>query len=66
MNLPQLQRYEQMLGAYLAERDRSKDLVIFDRYFTVNWARMYQIHLLLNLREKMEFAVVPGHQFCPD
>lgn len=55
-----------MLGAYLAERDRSKDLVIFDRYFTVNWARMYQIHLLLNLREKMEFAVVPGPQFCPD
>jgi len=55
-----------MLGAYLAERDRSKDLVIFDRYFTVNWARMYQIHLLLNLREKMEFAVVLGPQFCPD
>lgn len=51
INLPQLQRYEQVLEEYLAERAQNTEMVIFDRYFTFSSPRVHHIHLQLNLRE---------------
>lgn len=56
ISLPQLQRYEQMLEHYLAERAENTEMVIFDRYFTFSLPGVYHTHLQLNLRETVELT----------
>lgn len=49
-----------MLEDYLAEQDPSTEMVTFDRYFTVRWARAHHFHLLPTPRENMELTGEPG------
>lgn len=56
IDLPQLQRYEQVLEEYLAERAENTEMVIFDRYFTFSLPGVHHIHLQLNLRDTVELT----------